>query len=182
MNTQIQIDVAATEVVIGAPVFVKGEGKTATERALSVLDQGGLPTALAAAAMPGKVGKAARGNLAGHAPDLCAKHILSGNYRTTAAALCLMLDEPVSFGAEGEGVPGETHSQMVQRQKEDFAGFGRDVRKAMAKLPQLTKSGKPAIKYARHVKALQFYMDVCQAISAEMERRKAAKAEREAQQ
>lgn len=181
MNTTLQTEVAATEVVIGAPVFIMGEGKTATERALSVVRQSSLPTALVAASMAGKVGRAAREGLASHAPEICAKHVLSGNYKTVAETLFVLLDEAISFGSAAEALPGETHSQFVQRQKEDFMGFGRDLRKAMAKLPQTTKSGKPATKYTRHVKALQFYMEVCQAVANEMARRKAAREEREAQ-
>lgn len=180
MNTTLQTEVAATEVVIGAPVFVMGEGKTSTDKKLSVLKHSSTPTLLIAATMAGKVGKAARDTMERLAPAMLARDILSGNYKSIAEALYLRLEEPVSFGSAAEAVPGETQSQFVQRQRDDFQMFGMLTRKAMAKLPQTTKSGKVAPKYARHIKALELYTEVLECIAAEKLRREEARMEREA--
>lgn len=181
MSNSIQTEVTASEVVIGAPVCIIGTGKTLTEKRLSIVAQSSTPALLIAATMPGKVGKAARDGLASHAPEMLAKHILSGNYRSIGQALYMRLGEPVSFGSAAEALPGETASQFVERQREDFRLFGALTRRAMAGIPATTKSGKPSAKYTRYADALALYNDVLKCIAAEMERREAAKKEREAQ-
>jgi hypothetical protein len=91
--TQEQLNNAMVEYT---PAVVSVDGKTASDKRLSVVAKGSESTQLFAVTMGGKVGKAARSNILDSVTDKIAIQTARNNYRPLAEAMALVLGEPVS--------------------------------------------------------------------------------------
>lgn len=179
MSTEL-INAPASEVVV-APAVSHMAGKTLTERRLSIVSTSGdAATLMLAAAMGGKIGKAASLKTASSVAFMLAKNILSGNYKPAADALSLKLGQPVAFGHPDDAPRGETSAQLAERIRQDWAAFGRDMRKAMASMAETTKSGKVPPARQRSVDTVALWAEVQGNIKLILEERAVKRAEREA--
>jgi hypothetical protein len=172
MSNDLQTQ-AASELV-AAPAVVIMTGKTLSEKRLSVVSQTGhAAVVMLASTMAGAVGKEARSVALNHVAGMLAKNALSGNYKPVAEALALRLGASVCFGSPSEAPKGETASQLAARTREDWEGFGRDMRRELQRLPEATKAGKVPPARQRAMDALELYVSVRGAIEFILAERKA---------
>lgn len=174
------INAPASELVV-APAVSHMVGKTLTDKRLSIVSTtSDAATLMLASSMGGKVGKAAAQTTSGLVAHMLARNILSGNYKPAADALSLKLGQAVAFGHPDDAPKGETSQQLAQRMREDWDAFGRDMRKAMSSMAELTKTGKVPPARQRAIDTVALWAEVQASIRLILEERAAKRAEREA--
>jgi hypothetical protein len=141
-----------------AGAIVVATGKTLAEKRLGVVSRTGhAAVVMLASAMAGAVGKAAKGKVLDLSAEMLARYVLSGNYAPVAEALVIRLGATVGFGSPAEAPKDETPKQLAARTREDWEGFGRDMRRELQRLPETTKAGKVPPARQRVIDALELY-------------------------
>lgn len=146
-------------------------GKTATERKLDALNQGGLEVAMAHVATKGKVGTAARGMLAARSLDQLAYALSRGNAKPLAMYLATLTGESIAYSAGLNA--SEAVGAMLSRldaDAQDVVRKGKHVNKAGKETPK-------AIALGAALKAIEAVKEQAAEMTASRLAAKAEKAE-----
>lgn len=159
---------ASAELANYGPVSVCVEGRTATEKRMSVVDQGITSiTSAALANVKGKLGTAIRGDMAARGKDATVNAAAVGNYRPLAEQIAIL-----------------TGTSVHVRTKNDFLALGyalgRELDTVLAKKNGgLTSKGTPNAARAALEEAIAL-VERCYAAYAEQKKADAERREREA--
>lgn len=146
----------SAEIVEYAPACTLVNGKTVSERRLSVLPSASFEAVLYASSRAGRVGKVAREGLAGQSTELIARSARRGNYRPLSEALAVMLGESVSISnrASFDGLADRFSDRLYDLQLSKNGGYVIDKKTGLTKPNAKRKMLDDVIGFIRQVQEI----------------------------
>lgn len=147
---------SSAELVEYAPACTLVNGKTVSERRLSVLPSASFEAVLYASSRAGRVGKVAREGLAGQSTELIASKARRGDYRPLSEALAVMLGESVSISnrASFDGLADRFSDRLYDLQLAKNGGYVVDKKTGLTKPNAKRKMLDDVIGFIREVQEI----------------------------